>query len=345
MDTLKFKIKDKFWETPEACSFVLENVNGNTLFYKPGQFLTLIVNFNGVEHKRSYSLSSVAVKDKHPCITIKKLKSGNVSSFLIESLHIGDHIEAHYPAGMFTPELHPANVRQYYLLAAGSGISPLFSMLKSILLKEPKSVLNLIYSSRDEEHIIYHKQISQLEFEHPEKLNVVHLLSNPSENWQGFKGRADQELLQNLISELSLDIDKSFFLCGPKDYMDMAENAIILLGFSKDLIKRESFSAEIKKGFIEEFAVNKYVKIFHRNNVFEFQLTSNQTILDGALDNNYRIPYNCASGVCTACIGTCLEGEVDMGDSDALSENEKKKGLVLTCIGIPLTERTVIQID
>ena len=346
MDTLKFKIKDKFWETPEACSFVLENVLGNTLFYKPGQFITLVGNFQGKEYKRSYSLSSVPVKDKHLVITIKRIRSGNISSFLIESLKVDDLIEAHYPAGMFSPELHPLNIKQYYLLAAGSGITPIFSMLKSILLKEPKSFLNLIYSSRDEEHIIYSKQITKLELENPERLNIIHLLSNPTENWQGFKGRADQELLQNLISELSLDVEKSFFLCGPKDYMDTAEKAIQALGFSNDLIKRECFNSEMTKNVINESSgSHKYVKILYRKDVFEYQLLPNQTILDGALDNNYRIPYNCANGVCTACIGKCIEGEVDMGDSDALSDNEKKQGLVLTCIGRPLTDKTVIQID
>ena len=346
MDTLKFKIKEKFWETPEACSFVLENLSGKTLFYKPGQFITLIVNFEGREYKRSYSLSTVAVKDKHPSITIKQVKDGRISSFLIQSLHQGDEIDAHYPSGMFSPELHPANVKQYFLLAAGSGITPVFSMLKSILLKEPKSYVNLLYSSRDEEHIIYRQQIISLEFEHAERLNVIHLLSNPSENWQGFKGRADQELLQNLIMELSLDIEKIFFLCGPKDYMDVAEKAILALGHEKVQIKKESFNSEVKLPTAPETqSVTKTVKIIYRKAEYEFQLGPDQTILDGALENNYRIPYNCSSGVCTACIGTCIEGQVDIGDSDALSEREKKQGLILTCVGKPLTDRVVIQID
>ncbi|MBC7390827.1 MAG: ferredoxin--NADP reductase [Opitutaceae bacterium] len=346
MDTLKFKIKDKFWETPEACSFVLENVAGNTLFYKPGQFITLIVNLDGKEYKRSYSLSSVAVKDKNPAITIKKIKGGNISSYLIERLNIGDYLDAHYPAGMFVPDLHPANARQYFLFAAGSGITPLFAMMKSILVKEPKSFVNLVFSSRDEDHIIYNKQIIKLEFEFPERLNVTHLLSNPSEAWQGFKGRADHELLENLISELSLDIEKSFFICGPKDYMEIAEAAIKSLGFASENIKKESFKSEIiSNSKMNEASSKKSVKIVYRKEVFEYELEDNQTILDGALDHNYRIPYNCASGVCTACLGKCVEGEVDMGDSDALSENEKKMGLVLTCIGKPITEKVVIQID
>ena len=219
-------------------------------------------------------------------------------------------------------------------------------MLKSILIKEPKSFVNLLFSSRDEGHIIYSKQVTHLEFEFPERLNVTHLLSNPSENWQGFRGRADQELIQNLISELSLDIEKSFFLCGPQDYMEMAEIAIKTLGFASENIKKESFKSESKPhSQMIKVPSNKHVKIIYRKEVYEYELEEDQTILDGALDNNYRIPYNCASGVCTACLGKCIEGEVDMGDSDALSENEKKMGLVLTCIGKPISDRVVIQID
>jgi len=348
MVNLRLKVVGKVVETSDSCTFSFENTAGNTLFYKPGQFLTVILELKGEEHRRSYSLCTVPVKDKFPAITIKRVDGGVVSNHLIDHLKVGDVLECLHPVGMFFPVLDLKNKKEYFLFAAGSGITPLYSILQTILLKEPHSNVNLIYSNKDESSIIFKSKIDELELQFLDRLKVVHILSRPIETWQGFKGRLTNELVQNLVSEL-IQVEKTnvlFFLCGPLEFMNTCKSAIVDLGFSSESIKREDFATtKVVETDFYPIDDDKEVKLFYNGKEYDFLVPNGKSILKGALENGIRIPYSCESGVCTACIGTCIEGEVDFSFSDALSENEKKQGYILTCVGKPVTQKVVIRID
>lgn len=348
MVNLRLRVVDKVVETSDACTFSFENTTGNTLFYKPGQFLTVILELKGEEYRRSYSLCTVPVKDKFPAITVKRVQGGLVSNYLLDHLKVGDMLECLHPAGTFTPVLDSKNKKEYFLFAAGSGITPLFSIMQTILLKEPHSNVHLIYCNRNVSSIIYKSKLDELELQFLDHLKVVHVLSKPSEAWSGFGGRLTNELVQNLVSELS-QTEKSnvlFYLCGPSGFMHTCKSAIENLGFMAESIKKEDFAStknvEADISFVDN---DKQVKLFYNGKEYEFLVPNGKSILKGAQENGIRLPYSCESGFCTACIGTCTEGEVDISASDVLSENEKKQGYVLTCIGKPVTKKVVIRID
>lgn len=349
----RLKIREKFWETKEACSFYFENLDGNTLFYKPGQFLTLILSINEKEVKRSYSLCTVPVKDKYPGITVKRIEGGVVSNYLLDHAKEGDIIECDYPAGIFVSDTNPSAKLHYFLIAAGSGITPLYSMLQTILHKENLSTISLIYSNRDENSIIYKDKLEVFDFQHGERLQVVHVLSSPSSNWSGFKDRLHPELLKNLIQQLETHKkeDTRFFLCGPQAFMQMAQETILSIGYTTDHIKKETYNANTllpQKEAVPSHsisALNKSATIFYRNEEYTFEVPENETILKAAINNGIRLPYSCQNGVCTACMGMCKEGKVDVSRAEALTDKEKDLGNVLICVGRPLTQHVVIQID
>lgn len=349
MANLNLKVVEKIAETSDAYTFCFENTSGSTVFYKPGQFLTLVLNIGNEEYSRSYSLCTVPVKDKYPAITVKRVQNGLVSNYLIDNIKVGDVVECMYPAGVFHPELDLKNKKEYFLFAAGSGITPLYSILQTILLKEPSSNVNLIYCNRNESTIIYKSKLEELEIQFIDRFKMVHVLSNPSVDWHGFRNRMDGTLARNLIQELAQKTmsDAVFFLCGPSDFMHTCMDTILQMGYEPERIKKEVFG-NASMATSTEVNVDgkvKEIKLFHRGKEYDFLVEEGKSILKSALENGIKLPYSCTSGVCTACIGTCLEGEVDISSSDVLSENEKKQGYILTCIGKPISQKVVIQVD
>ena len=345
MDILKLKLVKKVWETPHACTFYFENTVGHTVFYKPGQFLTLLLVIGGVEVRRSYSLCTVPVKDKLLGITVKRAPQGLASIFLTEKVNVGDTLECLYPSGLFYPQIASKNRNNYFLIGAGSGIVPLFSILQTLLIKEPHSKIHLVYANRDEFSIIYDKILSNLELQYSDRLNIVHVLSRPKSEWMGFRGRLNENLVEKIIQECcsKQKHENRFFICGPHDFMKMTEDTVLQMGYSADVIKKEDFVLNVtvykSKGMLS------LVKIIYKDQEHEFQMPEGQSILDAALENGIKIPYSCTSGICTACIGTCVEGKVDFSTSQALSQNEIQKGYVLTCVGFPTTPKVTIHID
>jgi ring-1,2-phenylacetyl-CoA epoxidase subunit PaaE len=348
----RIRIKEKIWETQDTCSFYFENLEGNTLFFKPGQFITVHFLLNGQEFRRSYSLSTVPVRDKRPGIAVKRVKGGIISNYMLDNLEVGDTLEYDFPAGTFYPELGAQNKTCYFLIGAGSGITPLYSMLQTILHKESLAQIVLLYANRNEQSIIFKDKLDQLDFLHSDRLKIIHILSSPSAEWPGFKARLHDDLLKNLILELNqLEAqDTRFFLCGPDPFMQMAKETILELGFVSSAIKMEKFvplASPQKKVDTEPSPgmSSKTAKIVYGSKEYMIEINGDQTILEAALENGIKLPYSCQNGVCTACMGTCLEGKVDVSDADALTESEKNKGYILTCVGRPISDHVVIQVE
>lgn len=345
MDNLKLKVVEKVWETPQSCTFYFENTAGQTVFYKPGQFLTFLLEIGGKEVRRCYSICTVPVKDKMLGITVKRAEQGLASIHFTEKINIGDVLECLHPSGQFYPTMASKNRKEYFLIGAGSGIVPLFSILQTLLFKEPHSTVHLVYANRDEQSIIFNKKLANLELQYSDRLNIVHVLSRPSSGWLGFKGRLNEDLLVDIVQECAQEPKQEtmFFLCGPHDFMKMAERTLVQIGYPNDTIKKEDFASNVT---VEKSnGIHSLVKIIYKNQEYEFQISEGQSILDAALENGIKIPYSCTNGVCTACIGTCVDGKVDFSSSDALSKNEIAQGYVLTCVGYPLTSNVTIRVD
>jgi ring-1,2-phenylacetyl-CoA epoxidase subunit PaaE len=348
------KIKDIIKETDDALTIVFDKPD-NTISYKPGQFLTLIISIDGEKLRRSYSLCSAPGIDKDLAVTVKKVVNGRVSNYLSDILKKGDMIEVMQPMGNFTIEPVSHNKRDLVLIGAGSGITPLISILKSILAIEPLSKVYLIYGSRNENSIIYRDQLKVLEKVYADRLNIVHVLSQPLGKITSPVGRLNRsEIIKVLESFPGISFTSAeYFLCGPDGMMDEALKALQILKVPSEKIFKESFvgpGTHEAAGEVVETAVDNEIKarqvtILYQGTEYKIIVPPDKTILQTALDQNIDLPYSCQSGMCTACMGKCVGGKIKMDESDGLSDKEINQGFVLLCVGHPLTSNVVIEIE
>ena len=235
-------------ETPEAYTICFENLNPELFTYQAGQYLTLKVEIEGEEYRRAFSLSSSPDLDQDLHITIKRIPNGKVSNFLKDHLEVGDLVDVMPPMGGFKilPELD--RQRHYIMLGAGSGITPLMSMIKTVLHREPLSKVSLWYGNRTQEDIIFDKQLQKLKSEYPDRLGIFHTLSQPEGTWRGRKGRLNKQNVYDLLLDLFM-VDtyrKQYFICGPEAMIVDACEALEMFGVAKDKIHYELFTIFLK---------------------------------------------------------------------------------------------------
>ncbi|HRH34826.1 MAG TPA: ferredoxin--NADP reductase [Catalimonadaceae bacterium] len=338
------KIVQVIPETADTISLQFESHSAFST-YIPGQFLTLKANIGGESIRRAYSLSSHPTADQLPVVTIKKIENGKMSSWLFDQAKPGLQLEVMPPTGNFVFQPNTSKKRWFMLFAAGSGITPIFSILKGILHSEPQSFVSLLYGSRSQDNIIFKDQLDNLVLKYPGRLKVVHTLSQPKEGWFGETGRISEPVIQNTLEYLkpvTPFVETQVFTCGPQDMMDTITQIVISQGVQKENIHRESFSSSVdeltKQTTLEKLEILERNVIIHLDgDRFEVTVPVGKTILDAALDADVDMPYSCQSGLCTACRGKCLSGKVHMDEREGLSDEEMEEGYVLTCVGHPLT--------
>lgn len=341
------KIKEIIKETPEAITVVFEHPEGSLLEYKSGQYITCIFNVEDGEERRPYSLSSSPYLQELPAITIKKDKNGKVSGRLVETLRSGDEIKIIKPTGKFTTDFDPSYKRHLVMVGGGSGITPLMSILLSALNKEPESAVTLIYANRNEDSIIFKNKLDQLVRENPDRLRVTHVLSQPHESWTGRKGRIDEAMIREIIEESPRFERTEYYMCGPSGLMETAEKTFSSLGAGpKDIIKESFTSSKAKKQKNNNEPLKESeVTLLLDGDEHVFTVKAGKTILQTALDNDIDMPFSCQSGICTTCRCKKLEGEIEMDETEGLTEEELKEGYVLICVGHPKTPKVRIEAD
>lgn len=348
-------------EAPDAVTITFEiPENVRSVFqYKHGQFITLRRIINGLEVRRSYSICS-APFEKQFSITAKMVKNGKISPWLTEELKINETIEVLPPEGVFTCPLDSAQRKAYYFFAAGSGITPVFSIIKAILEEEPKSDVHLLYGSRDEEHIIFKEELDQLQSTCQGQFFLEYTLSKPIRvkdkgltsifskgkiNWAGKTGRIDVEMaakfLENHPARTNL---LEFFLCGPQAMMDVTAQLLLNKGFDKKNIHQELFFVEKTP---EHSNKNDHAKVtaWLNGKSIQFEMDTQKTIIDALIEKKYNPPYSCSSGACATCIAKVISGEVKMDRCYALDEEEVAGGLILTCQSHPVSKELEITYD
>lgn len=345
-------VKEVVQETKDAISIVFEQP-ASKISYKSGQFLTLIANVNGKEVRRAYSLCSSPFVDADLAVTVKRVDKGLMSNWLPDNLKAGQTLKVMEPMGQFTTEYTPNNKRHLILFGGGSGITPMMSIIKSTLNQEPDSMCSLIYCNRDIDSIIFKEQLSQLETKYEGRLHVIHVLDNAPMNWQGYSGLLNRDMLVKLFERIpNWGLEKTTYLmCGPEGMM---KNVEALLGEQKipsNKIFKESFvqgtiDKEQKKetSAAPSASVERVVTIKYDGQEYKVSVKPTDTILNSALDQGIDLPYSCQSGLCTACRGRALSGQVKLDEEEGLSKAERAEGYVLTCVGHPLTDDVVIEI-
>lgn len=343
-------------ESPDTVSVafeVPENLR-DAFRFKQGQHLVLRTNIGGEEVRRTYSICT-ATHENDLRIAIKKVEGGVFGTFASERLQVGDTLEAMPPQGHFYAELNPENQNLYVAFAAGSGITPVMSILKTTLAQEPKSRFILFYGNRGFDHIIFREQLEELKNLHPDRLAVHHVLSRESLGSDLFNGHIDGEKCRAYARLLfrAEDVD-AYFLCGPEEMIFSVKEELEQLGVFPKKIHFELFTtpgAKKKLAAAEAVAAKKdafdaSVTVIQDGARFDFQLTSDgSTLLDAAMRAGADLPFSCKGGVCSTCKAKILEGEVEMEINYGLEADEVAAGFVLTCQSHPKTKRVVVSYD
>ena len=306
--------------------------------YEPGQYLSIRKEIGGEDVRRSYSISSCQAVDENIQVSSKVVDGGKMSTYLFNELGVGDELEVMPPDGHFTLK---SLDQPLVLFAAGSGITPIFSILKSALLNGEQTV-HLYYGNTSEEDIIFNEQLKTLRAENPNRLMVQHFLSSNGE-------RIDTDRTKSIVSGLNAGKgDAQYFICGPEGMIQAVKNGLEASGVESSQINIEYFASPKKETKATEEVVSgdvSDIKVVIDGEEHEISLNPGEAILDGASRIGVDPPFSCQSGVCTTCKAKVLSGEVEMENNFGLGEDEIEDGYVLTCIGSPKTAGVKISWD
>ena len=335
------RVLSKTWETDDTATFVLEPTDGKAFEYLPGQYLSLIFASNGKEERRAYSFSSCPGVDPHPAITVKRVPNGAFSNYLLQHVQPGDVLESIEPNGLFLLPEKP--VQNLFFIAAGSGITPVLSQLKSLLLQNsPKTQrIVLLYANRDSRSTIFKQQIEQWMEQFPDRFECVYFFSREKNAEHALYRHLNNELLEDLLRYRffggrfsAADRRNSwFYLCAPVPMMRMARMTLRTLDFPDEHIRQETFMPEKPpQPRTRDTSILHHITISGLQGATEFQTYEGETILDAALRQGNTLPYTCKSGVCFSCLARCTSGQVEV----AFTEESRLEGpgsMVNTCIG------------
>lgn len=360
MSVLKFyplKVKEVRPETSDCVSVALEVPEElKEIFqFAPGQYLTFRRHVEGAELRRSYSICT-APHDGELRVAVKKVKGGKFSSFANAELKAGELLDVMPPMGRFSPRESEKTHKNYLAFAAGSGITPVMSIMKSVLEREPASTFTLVYGNRNRNTIIFREAIEALKNKYMQRLRLYHVLSREHMDVPLFNGRIDAEKCAafcNTLVDIST-VDEAF-ICGPEEMILSVREKLLELGMPQGHVHAELFSSpdqprEKHKQWMKEHEEDQgpksKVSITLDGTTFDIELSYNgESILDAALAAGADLPYACKGGVCCTCRAKVLEGQVDMEVNYALEPDEVAKGFVLTCQSHPKTERVIIDFD
>ncbi|MCB0636551.1 MAG: ferredoxin--NADP reductase [Lewinella sp.] len=340
--------------------FAVPNDLQDVFRYKAGQYLTLRVHLKDEDLRRAYSMSSSPLED-HLAVTVKRVDGGKVSAYLNDQLKAGDEIDVMPPQGKFYAQLDAEQRKTYYLFGAGSGITPLMSLIKTMVEAEPQSSVHLLYGSRFDDEIIFQEQLSALEQRYTGQLTVEHIISQPRRekagglsglfskgkvSWLGRTGRITrQEVARFLETHALRTKEAAYFICGPGTMIDTVSEALTSLGIDKKLIHTERFANASDPVERQSGTTGAVVNVRLRGDDVVITPKPKQTILDAMLEAKYDAPYSCTAGACSTCMAKVLKGEVKMDACYALDDDEVADGYILTCQSHPVSAEVSISFD
>jgi ring-1,2-phenylacetyl-CoA epoxidase subunit PaaE len=338
------RIKQIIQETANTKSFVLESEDGRSLKYRAGQFLTFVfTHYNGDEDRRSYSLSSSPALNEPLTITVKRVANGEYSRKLVDEMRVGDELQTIGASGFFTLPDDIDKKEQLVFFAAGGGIAPIYSLIKTVLHKYHTVSVLLIYSNTSPDTTIFYNELKQLQNKFPATFKIEFLFSNSPDLLKARLGFSVLELL--LKQHITVPLNNAlYYLCGPYEYMQMITIKLRSEGVDNDNIKKEIF--EIILPTVKPQPPNTdahNVMLILNENEYPLNVQYPTTILRAAKQMNIPVPYSFESGQCGTCAATCLQGKVWMWHNEVLLDDEITKGRVLTCTGYAIEDNVVLK--
>jgi ring-1,2-phenylacetyl-CoA epoxidase subunit PaaE len=321
--------------------------------YRQGQHLTLRAMIDGEDVRRSYSICA-AVQDEQLRVVIKRVPGGLFSTWANECIRPGVTLDVMPPEGRFNLPLEPETRRHYLAFAAGSGITPILSIVKTTLLAEPHSRFTVLYGNRASSSVIFRDELAELKDVYMERLNLVYVMSREQQDIDLFNGRITHDKCRQLFQHWLRveDVDYAF-ICGPEDMMHGVSNALQEAGMPSARIRIELFAAgaarEVRQPRSQYGAEARHqteVTVIMDGNHASFMMDKDkESLLDAGLRAGIDMRYSCKGGVCSTCRCKVLEGTVDMDVNYALEDYEVARGFVLSCQSFPVTDRVVVDFD
>ena len=344
---LQLKVIQIIQETEDVKTFSFQNIDNQQITYKAGQFLTLIFNINGEEIRRSYSLNSAPNVDAALAISVKRIPNGAVSRYLHDSVHVGDSVQSLLPSGRFvvSDKAIEDRTKIYFFVAAGSGITPIFSIVKSLLQKDKMTPIYLIYQSTNPENTLFYEKL-RLYTEGSPNLHIQYFWSKPT---FGMPQHLNKDALMSAIAPFSATMKKKmhFYLCGPMPFMRMAKMTLHVENIKDKQIFEEEFV--IPTAFtpfaLTDFGKPTQLTIHFNKQQFIIPVPYKTTLLQAALDNGIALPFSCKGGACTTCICKTTRGKVVMPANYKIFDAEILRGVTLSCIAYADSEAVEIVVN
>jgi len=350
------KVAEVKRETADTVSVVLDVPSewSADFKYKQGQYLTFKLKVGNEEIRRSYSLCSSPYSGEKLRVAVKEVEDGRVSSFINRQLKAGDILETMSPAGNFFTELSSTNKKHYVGFAAGSGITPVLSILKAVLEQEPQSRFTLVYSNKNAASVIFKDELEKLSSGAGGRLTVIHTWSREDTGNEHLNGRLNKNMANYILKEYSLGTADDFFICGPEEMIMNVSETLKEKNIPKEKIHFELFTTPVliingnateKKEHVDFKGIAEVTVIMDGVKT-TFKLKSDGTnVLDAAMDAGSDAPYSCKGAVCCTCKAKILEGKAEMDMNYALTDKEVEEGYILTCQSHPRSSVLVIDYD
>ena len=335
MEHIQLRIINIRQETTDSKTFIAEEINRKKIDYKAGQFLTLLVTLHNKEIRRSYSISSTPGVDENFFFTIKRIENGELSRFLFDELKVDDIIVSLPPTGRFTIQKPEGGFAVF--IAAGSGITPVFSLIKHLLYHFNDTNVLLINQNHSEKDSIFRNELMMLHEKFQPRFSLKEIFSQPHDH-RKHSQRLNNNLLERILLPNLTNSSVRFYLCGPASFMRMVQFTLKVMKYSQNFIRQENFFATAPPPpFMTDKTPHK-VTIHYHHKTYNLKVAYPHNILEVALKHHIQLPYSCRGGRCSTCTARCTSGSVKMTINDVLTPKDLQDGLILTCVSYPETD-------
>ena len=342
LHSLKVSAIDRLTDKSVVVSLEVPKNLTTSFVFKAGQYISLEATIDKIVVRRSYSICS-SPQSGNLQVGVKEVPGGVFSTYVNQSLSVGDEFKVGIPEGRFTIK-ESRQAKNFVGIAAGSGITPIISLLKSVLLDDQDTSFVLLYGNKSPEETMFYDELLLLEKKYPDRFKINWVFSQSNFENSHF-GRIDPSLINYLIREIKAPSKAFFYLCGPEAMINMSSKELLEKGIAKENLFFELFSSNTNKAIVTEASKKGLLSLTCDEVTHSLELIPGKTLLDIALQAKLDVPYSCQGGVCSTCVARVTQGKAGMESNQVLTDEEVEDGLVLSCQAIAQTEHISLNYD